>query len=183
MSLPLHEVWSRLIRSQTRNRLIARDIVALPNGRVPLVLSDRKEHLDLMMEEVANCTEQQIELVYLDGSLSARELHSRIEHFQATIKRGGRACLFSTASLIGEGFDLPELDTLFLGMPISFRGRIIQYAGRLHREYLGKSQVQIFDYLDGALPVAKSMFRKRCSGYREMGYSMVREDGLGGLFS
>ena len=84
------------------------------------------------------------------------------------------ACLFSTASLIGEGFDLPELDTLFLAMPVSFQGRIVQYAGRLHREFPGKSEVLIFDYLDYKLQLANSMYRKRSSGYREMGYD-IRE--------
>ncbi len=81
-----------------------------------------------------------------------------------------RSCLFATSSLLGEGFDLPRLDTLFLAMPISFKGRLIQYAGRLHRSAPGKNSVIIYDYLDELLPVANSMYRKRRPAYRTMGY-------------
>jgi superfamily II DNA or RNA helicase len=79
-------------------------------------------------------------------------------------------CIFATGSLIGEGFDLAVLDTLFLTMPVSFKGRIIQYAGRLHREHDEKSEVLIYDYLDinSGLPI--SMFKKRVRAYKKMGY-------------
>ena len=91
------------------------------------------------------------------------------------MESGGSACLFATSSLLGEGFDLPILDTLFLAMPISFKGRLIQYAGRLHRTAPEKTDVYIYDYLDVNLPLALSMYRKRLPGYRSLGYEIVTD--------
>jgi len=85
--------------------------------------------------------------------------------------------LMSTGSLIGEGFDLPELSTLFLAMPISFKGRLIQYAGRLHRASAGKREVIIYDYIDKSLALEMSMFRKRMATYRKMRYTIIFVDG------
>ena len=85
--------------------------------------------------------------------------------------------LLSTGSLIGEGFDQPELSTLFLAMPLSFKGRLIQYAGRLHRASSGKSEVIVYDYVDKGLALGISMFRKRLTTYRKMGYTITFEEG------
>ena len=172
MPLPLHLVWDKLIHSEPRNTIIAEDIVKLNSARAPLILSDRKEHIKILMRMVEAKATEEILLCSIDGSLSARKRNSSIDAFKTAIASGKKACLFSTASLIGEGFDLPELDTLFLAMPVSFRGRIIQYAGRLHRSVPGKSEVQIFDYLDYKLSLGNSMYRKRSAGYREMGYKI-----------
>jgi len=84
--------------------------------------------------------------------------------------------LLATSSLLGEGFDLPELDTLFLAMPISFKGRIIQYAGRLHRRCKGKSEVRVYDYVETDNALTSHMHRKRLSAFRQMGYELVKED-------
>jgi superfamily II DNA or RNA helicase len=124
------------------------------------------------MQAVEGKAKGEILVCSIDGSMSSRNRNACIEEFKVAIQSGRKACLFSTASLIGEGFDLPELDTLFLAMPVSFRGRIVQYAGRLHRESPKKSEVLIFDYLDYKLQLANSMYRKRSAGYREMGYDI-----------
>ena len=87
--------------------------------------------------------------------------------------------LFSTASLIGEGFDLPCLDTMVLAMPLSFKGRLTQYAGRLHRFAAGKGDVRIHDYIETNHPMMMHMYRKRMVAYREMGYVV---QGLGDAF-
>ncbi|MHB8834428.1 MAG: DEAD/DEAH box helicase [Candidatus Methylomirabilia bacterium] len=79
-------------------------------------------------------------------------------------------CIFATGSLVGEGFDLPVLDTLVLASPISFKGRVVQYTGRLHRESEGKTDVRIHDYLDASPPVMLKMYRKRRKEYEAMGY-------------
>ncbi len=86
----------------------------------------------------------------------------------------------TTGSLIGEGFDLPELCTLLLAMPLSFKGRLVQYAGRLHRESAGKKDISIYDYVDVNLGLGITMFRKRLTTYRKMGYmiSMPSESSL-----
>jgi len=84
----------------------------------------------------------------------------------------------STGSLIGEGSDIPELCTLMLAMPLSFKGRLIQYAGRLHRESAGKTDVRIYDYVDVNLALGISMFKKSMTTYKKMGYSVELLDEL-----
>lgn len=86
---------------------------------------------------------------------------------------GATRLILATGKLIGEGFDDPQLDTLFLTMPISWRGTLQQYAGRLHRLHDGKKVVQIYDYIDENLPVLMRMFDKRMKGYRAMSYSLA----------
>ncbi len=81
--------------------------------------------------------------------------------------------IVATGKYIGEGFDLPKLDTLFLSMPISWKGTLAQYAGRIHRESEGKEQVTIFDYVDRSLPMLERMFAKREKGYKTMGYELT----------
>lgn len=80
--------------------------------------------------------------------------------------------VLATGRLVGEGFDDPRLDTLFLAMPFSFKGTIIQYAGRLQRAYPGKTKIQIFDYYDSKVSMLSSMFDKRTSVYRSLGYQL-----------
>jgi len=174
---PLHMVWEQMITDSHRNRMIAMDAYeAVENGSVPLVLSDRKEHLRRIGEVMSELGEgTEFKLFSIDGSLAKGERKSRVNGFQDAISHRKPTCLLATASLLGEGFDMPELDTLLLAMPVSFRGRVVQYAGRLHREAPGKETVKVFDYLDQYLPVANSMFRKRSAGYREMGYEIVRQ--------
>ncbi len=84
--------------------------------------------------------------------------------------RDQKFILLATSSLIGEGFDLPQLDTLFLAMPLSFKGRLVQYAGRLHRPCEGKRDVLIYDYIEPSNTLTMSMHRKRLTAYRQMGY-------------
>ena len=79
---------------------------------------------------------------------------------------------FVQGKYVGEGFDLPRLDTLFLAMPISWKGSLAQYAGRIHRESEGKDRVTIYDYVDASLPMLERMFRKREKGYKSMGYKI-----------
>ncbi len=80
--------------------------------------------------------------------------------------------IVATGKYVGEGFDLPRLDTLFLTMPIAWKGSLAQYAGRIHREAEGKDVVTIFDYVDASLPMLKRMFHKREKGYKAMGYQL-----------
>ena len=173
--LLLHKVWERLIKCNFRNRIIAQDIFdSAKVGRVSLILSDRKEHISILQDELNRIdSSDEIHVFSVDGSLSRKARTEKINTFIKIINDQKPACLFSTSALLGEGFDLPCLDTLFLAMPISFKGRIIQYAGRLHRIYDGKRTVKIFDYLDDNLPLTRSMFRKRLVGYREMGYEVI----------
>ena len=81
--------------------------------------------------------------------------------------------LLATGKLVGEGFDHPPLDTLALAMPISWKGTLQQYAGRLHREYATKTNVRIIDFVDTGHPALLRMWEKRQRGYRIMGYRMA----------
>lgn len=81
--------------------------------------------------------------------------------------------MIATGKYVGEGFDDPRLDTLFLTLPVSWRGTIAQYAGRLHRLYDGKREVQIYDYADLNVPMLSRMFDRRCRGYEAIGYTIL----------
>lgn len=83
--------------------------------------------------------------------------------------------LIATSKLIGEGFDCPRLDTLFLTMPVSAENRVMQYTGRLHREYDGKVEVRVYDYVDAGIPVLERSFYKRMRTYKKIGYSRLQE--------
>lgn len=167
-----------MVADDPRNEQIASDVAAvIREGRAPIVLSDRKEHLKILTEVVAaRLPDGEVGLVMIEGSLSSRKREAALAKFSGAVLEKRPACLFATSSLLGEGFDLPILDTLFLTMPIAFKGRLIQYAGRLHRASPGKENVQIYDYLDEQLPLACSMHRKRLPAYRSMGYVIVREE-------
>jgi superfamily II DNA or RNA helicase len=168
----IHEVWNALVRDQTRLMQIVADIEAcISEGRSPLVLADRKVYLDslaaLLHERATTPAVVQFRLQSGIGKKQRAEIRSQIdEHFAH--KRP--FVLLATASLIGEGFDLPQLDTLVLSMPLSFKGRLVQYVGRLHRSHEGKASPRVYDYLDENSPLTRAMFRRRLVGYRQMGY-------------
>lgn len=169
---PLHQIWEHLVHDTTRLSLIARDVAeALEEGRFPLILSDRRDHLELLLAEINTCVGADGETGFLLTSDLGKKKRQKIISEVIEMRRLGRhPYLLSTGSLIGEGFDLPGLCTLFLAMPLSFKGRLVQYAGRLHRESLGKTEVRIYDYVDVALGLGVTMFRKRVTAYRKMGY-------------
>jgi superfamily II DNA or RNA helicase len=175
LRMPVHQVWDMLANHEERNRLIAGDIAeALKESRNCVVLSDRKDHLEtlekLVTEAVPECGER---VHRVDGGMGKKAragvLQQVVNHAEA--RRG--FVLFATSSLIGEGFDLPELDTLFLTLPISFKGRIVQYAGRLHRECSDKSEIRIYDYVEPEHPLTSHMHRKRMTAFRSMGYQVA----------
>jgi superfamily II DNA or RNA helicase len=177
--LPLHLTWQRMIEDEGRNRMIVEDIFrCVQDRRKPIVLSDRKEHLEKLHAMLsALCPQDDAALVMLEGTLSPRQRQEKIDAFTKAAEDGHSVCMFATCSLLGEGFDLPILDTLFLTMPISFKGRLVQYAGRLHRPAPSKEKVVIYDYLDELLPLTMSMYRRRLPGYRSMGYEVVPDEG------
>lgn len=170
--VPIHKIWESLVQSRERNHAIASDVAsALGAGRFCALLSDRKEHLrsleSLLKERNLN------ENVFLIiGSTGQKERESILNKLRTRAGEERPFVLLATASLLGEGFDMPELDTLFLAMPISFKGRLIQYAGRLHRFSEKKKSVRIYDYVEPDHPLTAQMFRKRSAAYREMGYTV-----------
>jgi superfamily II DNA or RNA helicase len=178
----LHEIWDRLIRYSERNDAIIHDAIQnLEEGRSCALLSDRKEHLELLSELLHQNFVVSGRIFHLTGAMSAKSRRAEMEKIQHAIDEKKGFLLLATASLIGEGFDIPSLDTLILGMPISFRGRLIQYAGRIHRQHDGKSDSRIFDYTEEDVAVSIAMFRKRLQAYRSMGYWLMSDDSERGL--
>ncbi len=170
--LPIHQIWEHLIQSGERNRAIASDVSsALEEQRFCALLSDRKEHLNAL-ESLLREKWPEESIYRIDGSTKQKLRTAILGNLRSKASEGRAFALLATASLLGEGFDMPELDTLFLAMPISFKGRLIQYAGRLHRFSEKKKSVRIYDYVEPDHPLTAQMYGKRTVAYREMGYSI-----------
>jgi len=108
-------------------------------------------------------------IVVLRGGMGTKQRRKTAERI-AAIPSNEERLVLATGRYIGEGFDDARLDTLFLTLPVSWRGTLVQYAGRLHRLHEGKREVRIFDYVDRAVPMLARMFEKRLRGYRAIGY-------------
>lgn len=166
--LHIADVYRWLMESDKRNALIVQDIAAqIELGRNPLVLTERREHAGLLNEELSN---RGYETIVLRGAMRTKE------RTQAMDKAQTAQVLIATGKYIGEGFDLPRLDTLFLALPISWKGSLAQYAGRIHRMAENKEKVKIYDYLDDSLPMLQRMFQRRCKGYEAMGYRLAHDN-------
>lgn len=168
--LQFNDLYDELVHDKARNQLICEDVLrAIQNGRSPVVLTERNEHLDLLCHHLAPYTRN---LIVLRGGMSAKEI-AQISSRLATIPENEDRVLLATGRYIGEGFDDARLDTLFLTLPISWQGTIAQYVGRLHRLYDSKKEVQVYDYADLNVPILERMFNKRCRGYDAVGYKIL----------
>ncbi len=162
-------LYKALIEDDARNRMIAEHVVAaVREGKSPLVLTERTDHLEILEGLLRDTLS---EVIVLRGGMSSKEARASRELLRETAESAERV-LLATGKFVGEGFDDPRLDTLFLALPISWRGTIAQYAGRLHREYVGKREVIIHDYADLNAPMLARMFERRCAGYEAIGYSI-----------
>ena len=165
----INDVWVKLVANETRNQLILRDINdSLDDGRFPLVLTERREHLEYLAGRLEGRADL---LALMYGGIKKKRREELVEAIHS-VTENKRALILATGSYIGEGFDAPRLDTLFLTMPSSFKGRIVQYAGRLHRYHEDKDDIQIYDYVDSNVSILEAMFRKRCKTYKMLGYSI-----------
>jgi superfamily II DNA or RNA helicase len=108
-------------------------------------------------------------LFTLKGGMGKKQTQKIMDDIKA-VPAGKNRVILATGKYLGEGFDLPCLDTLFLVFPISWRGTLVQYTGRLNREFAGKTEIQIYDYVDNKVPVLQRMFNKRLKGYRALGF-------------
>jgi very-short-patch-repair endonuclease len=133
------------------------------------VLTERNEHLDRLERGLSGRVPH---LIVLRAGLGKRQRQVVAEQL-ATIPPESSRVILATGRYVGEGFDNPRLDTLFLTLPVSWRGTIAQYAGRLHRLYDGKREVRIYDYADLDVPMLARMFDRRCRGYETIGYTVV----------
>jgi superfamily II DNA or RNA helicase len=165
----IQDVFRILANDPVRNRIITEDVLgAFHEGRKVLVLSERTEHLRLLREALGDVGGQ---CLVLHGRLSKKERLRVFTELHALDESAPRI-LLATGRLIGEGFDHPPLDTLVLAMPISWKGTLRQYAGRLHREHATKKDVRIYDYAEIDHPQLARMWDKRQRGYRAMGYQI-----------
>ncbi len=168
----IYDVWPKLINDEKRNNLIVEDIVqAIDAGRFPIILTERREHLELL----SNMLKDKVEcLAVLYGGVKTKKRKEILQEL-ANSSQDKKKAILATGTYIGEGFDDPRLDTLFITMPVSFKGKIVQYAGRLHRDYPGKKDVQIYDYVDRKVSVLWNMHQKRLKTYKSIGY-LIKED-------
>jgi superfamily II DNA or RNA helicase/very-short-patch-repair endonuclease len=168
--LEFHALYQELVENETRNQRICDDIVrAVTKGRTPLVLTERNQHLDLLASGLFGRVPH---LVVLRGGMSRKERDAAGDQLAAIRPDEGRVIL-ATGRYVGEGFDDARLDTLFVTLPVSWRGTIAQYVGRLHRLYDGKAEVHVYDYADVNVPMLARMFDRRCSGYEAVGYTIM----------
>jgi superfamily II DNA or RNA helicase len=165
----IQSVYAAMTRDKQRNDLIFDDLLAaLEEGCSPLLLTERTEHVDEFAERLKRFAKN---VIVLKGGTGKKERKALAEQI-ASIPDGEERVLIATGRYIGEGFDDARLDTLFLAMPISWRGTLQQYAGRLHRLHDNKKVVRIYDYVDANIPMLSRMFEKRLKGYKAIGYSV-----------
>ena len=149
--------------------MIVQDVLGvLAHRRSPVVLTERREHLDLLSRRLA--TEAR-NVIVLRGGLGKKQRQLLMDKI-AQIHDDEERIILATGRYLGEGFDDARLDTLFLTLPVSWRGIIAQYAGRLHRLHGDKREVIIYDYADLGVPVLAKMYERRRSGYRAIGYEL-----------
>jgi len=156
----IYDVWPKLINDAKRNNLIAEDIIhAINVGRFPIILTERREHLEIL----ANMLKDKVEyLAVLYGGVKTKNRKEILQEL-ARSSQDTKKAILATGAYIGEGFDAPRLDTLFIT-------KLVQYAGRLHRDYPGKKDVQIYDYVDKEVSVLWNMHQKRLKTYKNIGY-------------
>jgi superfamily II DNA or RNA helicase len=173
----IQDVLGHLANDQSRIAFIVETISsAYSNGRKILVLTERTEHLMQIHSALINSIPA---LFLLHGRMSKKQREELVSSLNALSDEKPRI-LLSTGKLVGEGFDHPALDTLVLAMPISWRGNLQQYAGRLHREHALKTNVQIIDFIDATHPTLLKMWNKRKAGYKAMGYTVEHVDAMQG---
>ena len=164
----IQELYAALAADDRRNQLILDDVMqALEEKRSPILLTERRDHLEFFAAKLRNFARH---LVVLRGGMGAKE-RRRVQQQLAAIPPHEERLLLATGRYIGEGFDDARLDTLFLTLPVSWRGTLVQYTGRLHRLHPGKTEVRIFDYVDRDVPMLLRMFQRRLRGYRAIGYA------------
>lgn len=170
------QILEELTENESRNKLILDDVASnLAEGRTPIILTARTAHVDILTKQCLKICPNVIRLVGNDSAKAKREVMSRLNDIPANEP----LIIVATGKYVGEGFDLPRLDTLMLALPVSWKGLIAQYTGRLHRNYPGKNETRIYDYIDLRVPVCNSMYRKRLHGYKAVGYSIaVANEGL-----
>jgi hypothetical protein len=177
--LPIHkdgmqiqDIYADICLSDRRNSMIVSDVLqAVSEGRSSLVLTERKNHVEMLEKELR---EKVPHIIALTGGQPSKERKRLLEEITA-VPETEPLVIVATGKYVGEGFDAPRLDTLFLAMPISWQGTLAQYAGRLHRLHDGKDEVRVYDYIDVHVAMLERMYAKRVRGYTAIGYCAKSE--------
>jgi superfamily II DNA or RNA helicase len=165
----IQDVYGALSNDALRNAMIADDIVrAIESGRSPLLLTGRTEHLQYFATRLSGAAQH---VFVLKGGMGKKQ-RRLIAETMASVSDNESRVILATGSYIGEGFDDARLDTLFLAMPISWKGTLQQYVGRLHRLHDNKRVVQVYDYIDNGVPMLARMYERRLRGYSAIGYAI-----------
>jgi superfamily II DNA or RNA helicase/very-short-patch-repair endonuclease len=168
--LEFQALYQELVEDEARNQRICENVLdSVRSGRSPLVLTERNDHLDRLERGLTDGIQHLVVLRAGLGKKQRKALTGRL----AAISRDEPRAILATGRYVGEGFDDPRLDTLFLTLPVSWRGTVAQYAGRLHRLYDGKREVRIYDYADLDVSMLARMFDRRCRGYETIGYKVL----------
>jgi superfamily II DNA or RNA helicase len=172
-SPPIQDVYALLVKDDERNHLIVGDVLAaVQANRYPVLLTERREHLDTLVSLLSPHIQNVIVMTGGMGKKQRKQLAEQIARISADQPR----VIVATGRFLGEGFDDERLDTLFLALPISWRGTLTQYAGRLHRLNTAKKEVIIYDYVDFEVPMLARMHARRRTGYKSIGYEIVLPD-------
>ena len=165
-----NEAYEIIRNNEDRDELIIRDVKqCVEDGRTPVVLSKYVKHSKRLYQRLINYADK---VFLLSGSNSKKE-HKEILKQMNQVAPGESMILVATGKLIGEGFDYPRLDTLMLAAPVSFSGRLEQYIGRLNRDYTGKEEVIVYDYIDSHIRILDNMYAKRLRTYKRTGFQVI----------
>jgi superfamily II DNA or RNA helicase len=167
----IQEIYTALVNDDQRTDLIVSDVVsAIEDGRFPLLLTERTDHLQVLLEKLM----KRVPSVFvMKGGMGKKQREALASEISAVPADQPRV-IIATGRYVGEGFDDARLDTLFLAMPISWRGTLQQYVGRLHRLHKDKLVVRVYDYVDASVPVLNRMYDRRLKGYKAVGYTVTR---------
>jgi len=169
---PIHEVFRLLVEDEQRLDLVCGDVLAaLAEGRRCLVLSQWKQHCHALAERLQS---KGVAPLLLEGGLGRRARSALLDQIENT-PRGDPLVVVATGQYLGEGFDCPQLDTLFLAFPVSFKGRLVQYTGRLMRADDDKTSVRVYDYADLRVPVLRAMHARRLRTYKTLGFTQSQQ--------
>ena len=164
-----NEAYDIIHNNDLRDEQIVDDVKnCVSEGRTPVVLSRYKDHSEKLYKRLKSYADY----VFLMTGNNSKKEHRKIFEQMRQVGNDESMILVATGSLVGEGFDFPRLDTLFMATPVSFRGVVEQYAGRLNRDYVGKENVIIYDYVDNHIPMFDNMYMKRLKAYKQIGYQI-----------
>ena len=168
-SVTFSKILNDMSHNEIRNNIIIQDIKqTIEKQRIPIVLTERLEHLNVLKESLEKL---EVPVVIYKGNMGKKKTKEMQETIENADRNHQPRIILATSSSIGEGFDDGRLDTLFLTMPVSWKGRIVQYVGRLHRKFEDKEKLIVYDYLDD-MKILEKMYNKRIKGYKISGYEI-----------